>query len=288
MTAQLPQQIEQAPVSFVTLFAYLALAVLTNALNPEGPALVRWGAASPILIQDGDWWRLLTNAYVHWGLVHLLLNSYALYLFGPLLERTIGSVRFFVLYVVTAVTGSIVAILGMNVDAEVLRILMGGSGALFGMMGGMLALVARSGRTRLGFLRNHFARSLMSLIAVNLVLGFMIPAVSNAAHIGGLISGFALIYLFFDTGRERVDLAGRALQGGAIALLLALGAYTLFPVMRWDYQLKRSLTAPTAAERATFSRAVGQVTPGDVEALSELFAARFGPRGEELSARWFR
>ncbi len=283
MSGQLPQQIEQAPISYVTLFVYLAFGVLTNALDPQTAVLVHYGAAVPIFIQDGDWWRLITNAYLHGGLLHLGLNAYALYLLGPLLERTIGSGRFALLYVITAVAGSATAILTIDPRGY----LVGGSAALFGMIGGMLALVARSGRTRIGFLRDHFARYLLGLVAANLVLGWLIPMVSNSAHVGGLISGFVLVYVFFDQGRERIDAIGRAIQGGWIAVFLALVAYTLFPVLRWDYQLERSLTAPTAEERATFERAVGHVRPED-EAFLRKELARLGPRGDALAQKLFR
>jgi membrane associated rhomboid family serine protease len=284
MNGDFARQLEASPVSYLTLFAYGALAILTNALDPSGPLMVRYGAAAPVLVQDGDWWRLLTNAYLHWGLIHLLLNGYALWLFGPGLERTLGSVRFAVLYVVSAVSGSATAML----FTHPLGILAGGSGALFGMLGAMLALVARSGRTRLAFLRHHFARSLLSLIAINLVLGWVIPAISNSAHVGGLISGFVLVYAFLDTGRERVDGVGRAIQAGWVAVLLALTCYALFPVLRWDYQLDRSRNAATAEERTRFARAVGRVTPRDVELLRTELRDQFGERGDRLWRDWFR
>ena len=112
-----------------------------------------------------------------------------------------GSLRYAILYVVAALGGGIAGMLWHSPLAP----LVGGSGALFGMFGAAVAVVMREGRGQLDFLDHHGGRRLIGLIGINLVLGFLIPVVSNAGHIGGLVAGFVCTYLFLDRGRAGTD-----------------------------------------------------------------------------------
>jgi hypothetical protein len=152
-----------------------------------------------------------------------------------LLERSIGSVRFAVVYVVTAIAGGVAGCWAM----DPLIPLVGGSGALFGMMGALLGLLARSGRHSGDFFGNYAARSLMSNIVANLVLGFLIPNVSNAAHIGGMVAGFLLVLVFLDPGRRGPSRKLHWWRATLAALFAAMLLQTLLPVTRWDWLLLR-------------------------------------------------
>lgn len=245
----------EAPVTYLVAVAYLTLAFFTDPFNPTPEALVAYGALRSIDAWDGESWRLLSYAFLHGGIIHLLVNLMSLMQIGPVVERSMGSVRFAVLYIVTAIGGGIFGCLFNHPLAP----MVGGSGALFGMMGALLALIARGGRHAGDFFGNHAARSLMGNIGVNLVLGWLIPFVSNAGHIGGLITGGLLTSCFFVAGRSAPTATLRTVQATACALFLAGLASALLPVTRFDYlllQWDRCEKGPRRDElRAAFWRA---------------------------------
>ena len=97
---------------------------------------------------------------------------------------------------------------------------------------------------------------MLILLAVNLVLGFMVPRVSNSAHIGGLIGGFIATFCFLDRGRFKPDRVSRAVQAGWIAVLVAMIFYVMLPVLRWDYNLKQALRSQDPRVKATYEHAM--------------------------------
>jgi rhomboid protease GluP len=139
----------------------------------------------------GEWWRLVTPALVHGGIIHLLFNMYFLYLVGPLVEQLYGSARFLLLYGLTAAAGSAASFLFGGPAPSV-----GASGAIFGLCGVLLAVSAVHRPVLDGR-----GRALMSqiggLVVINLVIGFGVGAIAdmridNAAHVGGLLAGLWL------------------------------------------------------------------------------------------------
>jgi len=224
---------DETPVTLLVTLAYITLAFLTDPFNPTIEQLVHHGALRPVDVADGQPWRLLTHAFLHANLLHISVNTISLLNIGPLLERSIGPVRFAVVYVVTAIAGGVS---GAFVQPP-LAPLVGGSGALFGMMGALLALVARSGRHAGDFFGNHLARSLMSNIAVNLGISFLIPNVSNAAHVGGMVAGFLLVLCFLDPGRRAPTRMLQAWRVTLAALFASLVFQAMMPVTRWDWLL---------------------------------------------------
>jgi membrane associated rhomboid family serine protease len=128
-------------------------------------------------VAHGDWWRLITAAFLHYGPFHLLLNMLALYWFGTLLERRIGSGRFIALYLVSGLAGSAGALLLDPTTPTV-----GASGAIFGILGAGLVLEQ--------FQRDYvFGGQALGIIVLNLVFTFSIANISIGGHIGGLIGG---------------------------------------------------------------------------------------------------
>ncbi len=226
------EQLDRSPVAYATLLAYITLAFLVapdNPLHPGREGLITHGSAMGVLIPIEPW-RLVTNAYLHGGFFHLLMNSVGLYFIGPYLEREIGSLRFLLLYLVTAICGSTAAI----ILGDAFSNLVGGSGALFGMLGCIVALSMRRGRNLLDFLNNPGSRRILLLIGANLFIGWAIPQISNSAHIGGLISGFVLSFCFLEQKRaaSSVDRLSRVIQLGWIALFVSACLYVIVPVAR--------------------------------------------------------
>lgn len=138
----------------------------------------------------GEWWRLVTPVLVHGSLVHLLFNMYFLYLVGPLVEQLYGSVRFVVLYVLTAAAGSAASFLLGGSGPSV-----GASGAIFGLCG-VLIIVSVAHRPVLDRRGRAIMSQIGGLVVLNLIIGFGIDAlgarIDNAAHVGGLLSGLWL------------------------------------------------------------------------------------------------
>ena len=137
------------------------------------------------LVAEGEWWRMLTAAFLHGGVVHLGFNMYALYLFGPELERRVGSVPFAAMYAASALAGGAAYFLS---DPNGLAV--GASGAIFGLFGSWLAASYRGRHTTMG---RESLRQLLTLLAINAAIG-LIPGFNIAwqAHLGGLIAGFVI------------------------------------------------------------------------------------------------
>jgi rhomboid protease GluP len=240
------------------------MAVVTDAMAPETAQLIRYGACRAVDVADGEPWRLLTYAFLHANLLHLGVNFYSLMVLGPLVERSIGSLRFLLLYVVGAIGGGVGGCLWHNPLAP----LVGGSGALFAMLGAIVALLARGGRDPLEFTRQHAGKNVLGTIAVNLAFGLLIPVVSNAGHIGGLLAGFALTYWFLRPPRT----PERGLRATQIAVAIAFAGATfavLWPVTRFDRLLLQWEHTAPGARRDELREAFSLDDLGDPHALDD-------------------
>ena len=169
----------------------------------------------PDEVANGQVYRMLTAAFLHASITHILFNMLALWIVGPALENALGKVRFVALYIGAALGGSLCSYFLDN--PRVLGV--GASGAVFGAFGAYF-VVARAHRID--------ARQVVGLIVVNLLIGFVVPGIDNWAHIGGLIAGGALAYAFIATEpldaprRRAAQIAAVALLAGAIVLLTAV------------------------------------------------------------------
>jgi membrane associated rhomboid family serine protease len=154
-------------------------------------------------VADGDWWRLMTAAFLHYGPFHLLLNMLGLYWFGSLLERRLGSGRFLLLYLVSGLAGSAGALVVSPNSATV-----GASGAIFGILGAGLVLEQQ---------RDYvFGGSALGVIVANLVLTFAWSGnISVGGHIGGLIGGAAATLALSRFGRGHAAYGRAGLLGTA-------------------------------------------------------------------------
>lgn len=142
--------------------------------------LYRMGAVSGYAIKNGEIWRLLTGTFLHAGLLHLLVNIYSLCIIGMQLENFVGKKKFLAIYLVSAISGSLMSSLFTT------GISVGASGAIFGLLGSMLYF----GYHYRLYLGNVLRAQIIPLILLNLFLGFTLSGIDNAAHIGGLIGGY--------------------------------------------------------------------------------------------------
>lgn len=192
-------------------------------LVPDPQVHLRWGSNYAPLTANGEWWRLVSSMFLHFGLIHLALNMWCLYAFGILTERLYGSARFVCIYLCAGATGSLLS-LAWNPGANSA----GASGAVFGVLGALIAFVLdkRNGVPRSIVMAQR--GSLLAFAGYNLVFGAIHPAIDNAAHIGGLIAGAVLGKCL----ARPLDPEGRAQSGRlrpvvivAAWLMLALIAY---------------------------------------------------------------
>ncbi len=159
------------------------LAGLTSLFGGSGGPLVEAGAVYQPLISAGEWYRVITSAFLHLGLLHIGFNMYALYLFGPIMEDLYGHLEYVVIYLLCALGGSVMTILVTPTQAAV-----GASGAIFGLFGvGFLVWRRRH------LILNPMARAILSqvgtLLVLNLVITFTVPGISWTGHVGGLVVG---------------------------------------------------------------------------------------------------
>jgi rhomboid protease GluP len=156
-------------------------------ISPDTSILLNWGANFRPLTLESQWWRLLTNCFIHIGIIHLLMNMYALFYIGLLLEPLLGRARFISAYLLTGIIASVA-----NISYYDLTVSAGASGAIFGMYGVFLPLLT----TDLVGKRKALLTSITVFVLFNLVGGFSKDGIDNAAHIGGLITGIIIGYSF--------------------------------------------------------------------------------------------
>jgi rhomboid protease GluP len=169
----------------IAIFLVMALSGV-GVFFPDSESLVSWGANFRPLTLNGEWWRLVTNCFLHIGIFHLLMNMYALLYIGILLEPYLGRVRFLALYLLTGIAASVASLWWHD-----LTISAGASGAIFGMYGIFLALLT----TKLidESARKPLLTSILIFVGYNILNGVK-GGIDNAAHIGGVLSGIILGY----------------------------------------------------------------------------------------------
>jgi len=153
----------------------------------------------------GEYWRLLTATVLHYGVLHVAFNMFALYQLGPYLESLFGRVRFLAIYLVSGLGGPVAVLLLSNplIDAA------GASGGIFGLFGAYAVAFRRLGRDIGG---------IVGIVVVNFSLGLFLPGISLAGHLGGLLAGIAvtLPLAFLPARRPALQWAG---VGGVVAAL---------------------------------------------------------------------
>jgi membrane associated rhomboid family serine protease len=178
-----------ANVGVFAIDAFLGGLAGLGLMSGGGGPLMDWGYVSADRVAAGEWWRILSSAFLHFGILHLVLNMWALYLFGPLLEQLYGHLEYLVIYLLCAAGGSVLTILVAPDQAAV-----GASGAIFGLLGLAFAV---SRRRHLALPRQTRAvlGQIGSLLLINLAFTFFVPGISITGHLGGLAVGLVLGWL---------------------------------------------------------------------------------------------
>ena len=202
-------------------------------MSADAVDLYRWGANTASAVQAGQWWRMVTAMFLHGGILHLLLNMYALWQAGVLVARLYGNRGFLLIYFGSGIVGSALslhygAFNGVSVGA---------SGAVFGVTGALLmAVIEHRGR----FPAAHSKQLITSLaifIIYSLAYGFSKQGIDNAAHIGGLLAGLAMGWLMEEKIDERKSAARRNAMlavSGIVALMAAVVLVQAVPAAKRD------------------------------------------------------
>jgi len=170
-------------ITYILIFISFLIFLLMNMFGNgsyDNVTLLNFGALYSPLVRVGQYYRLISVTFVHVGIFHLFFNMYALYILGSQLESLYGRLRFIIIYLFSAITGSLLsmAFTGDTISA-------GASGAIFGLLGSMLYF----GHYYRVFLGNIVKSQIIPIILLNLMIGFMIPGIDQSAHLGGLAGG---------------------------------------------------------------------------------------------------
>lgn len=190
--------LKKAPITTLLLISFVGLYLIqlftgVDANNPTSQDLIHWGAnALPFTMIDEPW-RLLTSAFLHIGLMHLLFNTFAMYFFGQVAEPMFGHAKFLAIFLLSAVGGTLlnnyVTWYALINEGAQPGLSAGASGGIMGIGGALL--VGALFKVAVGGLMLNL-RSLVLIMGINLVYGFAVPGIDNAAHIGGAITGALL------------------------------------------------------------------------------------------------
>jgi len=187
-----------------------------NVLTGSGTSDVyRRFALVPPAVASGEWYRLISSMFLHYGLPHLAVNMYALWIMGNALETMLGRLRYLTLYFAAGIGGSIFSFALGPVFAESA----GASGAIFGLFGAFFVILRR---------RNLDTGAIVAMIALNLVFSFSFSNIDWRGHVGGLIAGGIVGYVFAAApsgpNRDRLQAAGVAVLAVVLAACGFVGA----------------------------------------------------------------
>jgi len=254
-------------------------------LRADGALLIHWGTNFGPLTLQGQWWRLFTSMFVHFGLMHLLLNMWALWSLGKLTERLYGSAHFALLYVFAGLFGSVASLLwrsGVNSA--------GASGAIFGVIGGLLAFMVNPKTQIPASVATAQRNSALVFVCYNLVNGFAHAGIDNACHIGGLAGGFAMGWLL----ARPLDAEHRDAPAAQLAIASFVGVLALIglswplvhpsPVKAAEWQFRSQLQSFAVEEKGIIA---AQAALDELERHKQITHREWGRRlMKNILPRW--
>jgi len=250
-----------------------------NVFMPDADSLILWGANIRPFTTGGEWWRLLTNCFLHIGIVHLLMNMYALVYIGVLLEPHLGKARFATAYFLTGIAASICSLWWHE-----LTISAGASGAIFGMYGVFLAMLTTNLIDKAS--RKPLLLSIGIFVFYNLAYG-MKGGIDNAAHIGGLVSGLIIGYGYYPGLKVKPDAFQeydiKKTSIGILSFVILFSCYLVYLQVPKDVE-KRFLTRQDLEKYdiAKYDEKMYEFMSSEREALSVLRLPKDTPKEQLL------
>ena len=170
--------------------------------------MLQWGAACRPFILNGEWYRLFTSMFLHFGIYHLANNMAVLLFMGDMVENAVGHWKYLAIYLGSGLVGNLLS-LYMDIQSQSNIVSVGASGAIYGIIGGVFVLMIKNKKQ----VREIVIRRLVFVIVVTIYYGSQAAQIDNAAHVGGLIGGIVLTVLFTvhkkNTYRNRKEYVAR-------------------------------------------------------------------------------
>ncbi|MCZ6788039.1 MAG: rhomboid family intramembrane serine protease [Planctomycetota bacterium] len=251
------RRLEPASAGLALLCFAWTVPILLGWFGPIGTtatAYVRAGALTKELLWAGESWRLLTTLFVHGGWLHLALNALSLYLVGSYVARSSGKRAFFFFVIVSAAGGHAAGLFWTQPhDLNIARV--GISGALFGLLGEVLAAEWCFKRSPRAFLKSSTVRIVLFFLALNAILGLLVKGIDNAAHAGGFVTGLLVGLVFYWSKRRRPRLA-------LLVALVIPGLPLYYAAAPWDsapYQYLRARVALLSSDADEIEQAYERI-----------------------------
>lgn len=195
------EEIKKEPVTAGLIITNIIVFLLVELMGSSENTMhmLDCGAAYvPFIIEKGEYYRLFSSMFLHFGMEHLLNNMLVLFVLGSRLERTVGKVRFLLIYLLGGIMGNIVSFL-LELRTMDYAVSAGASGAVFAVMGAMIYVILR----RKGRIEDLSVRQILIMAVLSLYFGFTSSGVDNAAHVGGMAGGFVMAVLLYHPRKIR-------------------------------------------------------------------------------------
>lgn len=179
--------------------------------------LISFGANFVQLTKSGDYYRLITSAFLHIGIVHLFLNMYSLYVLGPAVESFYGRFKYILIYLLSAIFGSLFTIVLSSENT----VSAGASGAIFGLLGALLYF----GYNYRGYIGTIIKSQILPIVIYNLIIGFFISGIDMWGHIGGLLGGIFASYMLGTIENKKYNISNILLFVIYFCFLIYLGLF---------------------------------------------------------------
>lgn len=189
------EEIKKEPVTVLLILinTLIFLVVEFTGGSENGQHMPECGAAyAPLILEQGQWYRMFSSMFLHFGAPHLINNMLVLFVLGQRLEPVTGKIKFFLIYIFGGLGGNMLSLF-FDMYAGNASLSAGASGAVFAVMGGMIYVIIR----HRGRVADLTVRQMLIMAAFSLYFGFASEGVDNVAHIGGLLSGFLIAVILY-------------------------------------------------------------------------------------------
>lgn len=190
------------PVNLIIVAVNIIVFIVLSFLGDTESAyfMVNHGANFTPFTLDGEYYRLVTCMFLHFGIEHLFYNMLVLIFLGDTLEKAAGKVRYLIIYMVGGIAGNIVSV-WFDMRTEDYAVSAGASGAIFAVIGALVCVVILNK----GKLEDYSGRRLLLMAALSVAEGLTSTGIDNCAHVGGLVTGFLLALLFHRKLRSKQE-----------------------------------------------------------------------------------
>lgn len=197
------EEVKKEPLTAVIVSVNILIFLIVDLTGgSENTAhMLKCGAAyTPLILEEGEWYRLFTAMFLHFGMAHLANNMLVLFVLGGRLERTVGKVRFLMIYLLGGLAGNLLSLF-LDRGSYESAVSAGASGAVFAVTGALVYVVL----LHRGRVEDLSVRQILIMAVLSLYMGFTSTGVDNAAHVGGLIGGLLITALVYHPRKIRKE-----------------------------------------------------------------------------------